>query len=73
MNEPPNVASKPRRLLSRKAGFKKLMVGPTKGHALINSGRVKAVKLDGKTLLDEDSIDELLASLPDALKAPRAA
>ena len=72
MNEP-NVASKPRRLLSRKAGFKKMLVGPTKGHAIINSGRVKAVKLDGKTLLDEDSIDEFLASLPDALTASHAA
>jgi hypothetical protein len=73
MDQHSETSAKPRRLLSRKAGFKKLMVGATKGHALINSGRVKAVKLDGKTLLDEDSIDELLASLPDALTASRAA
>jgi hypothetical protein len=56
----------PRRLIPRKPGFKKLNVGNTKGHALIKAGRIKAYKLDGKTLLDEDSIDELIASLPDA-------
>jgi hypothetical protein len=59
----------PRRLIARKHGFKKLNVGCTKGHALINAGRIKAYKLDGKTLLDEDSIDEFLASLPDARAA----
>jgi hypothetical protein len=73
MDQHSETSAKPRRLVPRKIGFSKLHVGATKGHALINSGRIRAVKLDGKTLLDVDSIEEFLASLPDALKAPRAA
>ena len=54
------------RLVPRKVGFARAHVGNTKGHQLINEGRIRAVKLDGKTLIDLDSVDEFLASLPDA-------
>jgi hypothetical protein len=58
-----------KRYVSRKQGFKELNVGNTKGHDLINRGLIKAVKLDGKTLIDMDSVHALLASLPDARSA----
>jgi hypothetical protein len=55
-----------KRYVPRKVGFKALNVGNTKGHDLINRGLIRAKKLDGKTLIDLDSVDEFLASLPDA-------
>lgn len=71
MHGQPTAATTSRRLISRKEGFRKLHVGTTKGHDLIKRGKIKAFKLDGKTLLCEDSIDELLASLPAVAARPR--
>lgn len=55
---------KSRRLIPRKDGFRKINCGTTFGHSLINRGLIKAYKMGGKTVLDEDSIDQYLASLP---------
>jgi hypothetical protein len=66
LNLEPDLPAPRKRYVSRKQGFKQLNVGTTKGHDLINRGLIKAVKLDGKTLIDMDSVDALLASLPDA-------
>jgi len=45
----------------------------TKCYELINSKRIKAVKLDGRTLVDLDSVDAMFRSLPDAAEAMKAA
>jgi hypothetical protein len=67
MSDDQSSFSAPRkRCASRKLGFKVLGVGNTKGHDLINRGLIRAKKLDGKTLIDLDSVDDFLASLPDA-------
>jgi hypothetical protein len=67
MLKPEEITTPPRkRYVPRKVAFNALNVGTTKGHDLINRGRIKAKKLDGKTLIDMDSVDEFLASLPDA-------
>jgi hypothetical protein len=58
-----------RRFAPRKVAFEEIGVGNTKGHDLINRGLIKAVKLDGKTLVDMNSVDQFLASLPDARRA----
>jgi len=55
-----------RRLAPRKVAFAACHVGNTKGHELINRGLIKAVKLHGKTLVDMDSVDAFLATLPEA-------
>jgi hypothetical protein len=55
-----------RRLIPRKAAFSLLCVGNTKGHDLINRGVIKAVKLDGKTLIDLESVETFIDSLPSA-------
>lgn len=61
------IAPAPRkRYVPRKVAFGILGVGNTKGHDLINRGLIKAKKLDGKTIVELDSIDALLNSLPDA-------
>jgi hypothetical protein len=65
-----------KRYVPRKIGFAALHVGNTKGHDLINRGLIKAVKLDGKTLIDMDSVDAFLSSLPETRapwSAPKAA
>jgi hypothetical protein len=66
MLEAPTLTAPRKRYVPRKMGFKALNVGNTKGHDLINRGLIKAVKLDGKTLIDMDSVEQFLASLPDA-------
>ena len=38
-------------------------IGNTKLHELISDGRLVALKLDGRTLITEDSIQRLAASL----------
>jgi hypothetical protein len=58
-----------RRYASRKEAFREIAVGNTKGHDLINRGLIKAVKLDGKTLVCMDSVDNFLDSLPSATAA----
>jgi hypothetical protein len=69
MLEEPTLTAPRKRYVPRKMGFKALNVGNTKGHDLINRGLIKAVKLDGKTLIDMDSVEQFLASLPDARAA----
>jgi hypothetical protein len=39
-------------------------VGATKMHHLMQAGRVLAKKLDGKVVVDLNSIDDLYATLP---------
>ncbi|GAN76272.1 hypothetical protein [Acidisphaera rubrifaciens] len=46
----------------------------TQAYELAGAGRLRLVKLAGRTLVDLDSLDSLLAALPPAkLRAPRAA
>ena len=53
-----------RRLVPRKVAFRKIGCGTTFGHSLINSGKIKAFKMGGRTVIDENSVDDYLASLP---------
>jgi hypothetical protein len=69
MLDEPTLPAPRKRYVPRKIGFKALNVGPTKGHDLINRGLIKVVKLDGKTLIDMDSVEQFLASLPDVRAA----
>jgi hypothetical protein len=39
-------------------------IGATKLHELINQNRIRARKLDGKTLIDLNSLDELIENSP---------
>jgi hypothetical protein len=55
-----------KRYVPRKVAFNLLGVGNTKGHSLINRGLIKAKKLDGKTIIDLESVEAFLNSLPDA-------
>lgn len=41
-------------------------IGNTKLHELISDGRLVALKLDGRTIITEESIQRLAASLPPA-------
>ncbi|NOJ40314.1 hypothetical protein [Bradyrhizobium australiense] len=61
------------RYVPRKVAFSILGVGNTKGHDLINRGLIKAKKLDGKTIVELESVEAFLNSLPDARMAARAA
>lgn len=55
-------------LIPRKAAFAMLGVGTTKGHELINAGKLDARKLGDKTLITMASIRVLAESLPRAVK-----
>ncbi len=55
---------RPRRWGSRKQAMLEANVGPTKLNELMMSGRIVAKRLDGKTIVDLDSIQELYDSLP---------
>jgi hypothetical protein len=53
-------------LVSTREAFALLRIGKTKGFSLIHSGRLRAIRLDGKLLVDLRSIDDFLNSLPSA-------
>jgi hypothetical protein len=55
---------RPRRWGSRKQAMAEANVGPTKLNELMMGGRIVAKRLDGKVVIDLDSIQELYASLP---------
>jgi predicted transcriptional regulator len=57
-------SKRPRRWGSRKQAMAEANVGPTKLNEMMMSGRIVAKRLDGKVLIDLDSIQELYASLP---------
>lgn len=58
------LPTKVRRLIPRKLASAKLNCGTTFGHSLVNRGMIRALKMGAKPLIDEDSIDAYLASLP---------
>jgi hypothetical protein len=62
----PTTTRSHRRWGSRREACDKGCFGPTKLHDLINRELIIAKKLDGKTLIDLDSIDALFESLPSA-------
>jgi hypothetical protein len=66
LDDQPSPDTRRTRYVSRKEGFKAALVGNTKGHALIKRGLIRAKKLDGKTLIDIESVEAFLSSLPDA-------
>lgn len=43
---------------------KAINLGKTSAYKLINTGKIKALKLGKKTLVPRSSIDEFIASLP---------
>jgi hypothetical protein len=49
---------------SRKEAMTRAHIGATKLHELINQNRILARKLDGKTLIDLNSLDELIENSP---------
>ena len=49
---------------SVEAAAKRLSCGRTTVFELIRDGRLKAVRLNGRTLIPEEALRELLASLP---------
>jgi hypothetical protein len=66
------AASEPhtrRRLARVKDAQKYALVGNTKLYSLIARGAIKAVKLDGTTLVDLDSVDAYHASLPEVARS----
>jgi hypothetical protein len=52
------------RWMRTKPAFAYMSVGNTKGYQLIKEKRIRAVKLDGITIIDMDSVDELMNALP---------
>jgi predicted transcriptional regulator len=57
-------SKRPRRWGSRKEAMAEAGVGPTKLNEMMMSGRIVAKRLDGKVLIDLDSIQELYDRLP---------
>jgi excisionase family DNA binding protein len=53
-----------RRLVSVREAFAYLKVGRSKGFQLIHDGSLTAVKFGNRFLVDLDSIDAFIASLP---------
>jgi hypothetical protein len=49
---------------SRKDAMAHARIGATKLHELINQNRIRARKLDGKTLIDLHSLDLLIENSP---------
>jgi hypothetical protein len=49
---------------SRKEAMTLARIGATKLHELISQNRIHARKLDGKTLIDLNSLDELIENSP---------
>jgi hypothetical protein len=49
---------------SRKDAMARARIGATKLHELINQNRIRARKLDGKTLIDLNSLDDLIENSP---------
>ncbi len=52
------------RLLSVKEALPKLGVGLTKFHALLNEGKLQAIKIGPRTMISEGEILRFRASLP---------
>jgi hypothetical protein len=57
-------AKRPRRWGSRKEAMLEAGIGPTKLNEMMMAGRIIAKRLDGKVLVDLDSIQTLFESLP---------
>jgi hypothetical protein len=57
------VMSEKRNLIPLKKALVKGGFGKTKAYALIEKGKVIAYKMDGKTMIDADSIDDYHLSL----------
>jgi excisionase family DNA binding protein len=53
-----------RRLVSTREAREYLKVSKTKLFELVHSGRVDAVRFDGRLLVDLDSVDSFINSLP---------
>lgn len=53
-------------LIPRLEAFRRLGIGATKGHELINSGAIVARKLHRKTMIELDSLNRFIAGLPRA-------
>ena len=51
-------------LVPKREAFDTIGVGNTKGHELINEGRLIAVKLGSRTMIQTASLHEFVASLP---------
>jgi hypothetical protein len=49
---------------SRKEAMARARISATKLHELINQNRIRARKLDGKTLIDLNSLDDLIENSP---------
>ena len=64
MSRSKEKSERPRRWGSRKQAMAEAGVGPTKLNEMMQSGRIVAKRLDGKVLVDLDSIQELYNSLP---------
>jgi excisionase family DNA binding protein len=59
-----NDSNNRRRLVEFKGGCRYGKFGKTKAYELIASGKIRAYKMGGKTMIDLDSVDEFQASLP---------
>jgi hypothetical protein len=59
-----NDSEKVHRWGSRKEAMTRARIGATKLHELISQNRIRARKLDGKTLVDLNSVDELIENSP---------
>jgi|tagenome__1003787_1003787.scaffolds.fasta_scaffold12228864_1 hypothetical protein len=44
-------------------------IGHTKMYDIFASGQLTALKLAGRTMVDEDEVDQLIANLPTAIEA----
>ena len=53
-----------RNLIPMRAALSKVGCGHTKIYDLIQRGKIVAYRMDGKTMVDADSIDHYHASLP---------